>query len=141
MSSIVSSPTRRSLSPPFGSAGFVSLAVLLIGTLALGIFYGPAHGALFLVGGGLGIALYHASFGFTSAWREFILDGRGRGLRAQMVLLAVAVVLFFPALAAGSLFGQPVSGLVQPLSLSVIIGAFMFGLGMQLGGGCASGTL
>ena len=141
MSSIVSSPTRRSLSPPFGSAGFVSLAVLLIGTLALGIFYGPARGALFLVGGGLGIALYHASFGFTSAWREFILDGRGRGLRAQMVLLAVAVVLFFPALAAGSLFGQPVSGLVQPLSLSVIIGAFMFGLGMQLGGGCASGTL
>jgi uncharacterized membrane protein YedE/YeeE len=141
MSSITSSPSRLSLPPTFGTAGFVSLAVLLIGTLALGLSYGPAHGALFLVGGALGIALYHASFGFTAAWREFILEGRGRGLRAQMVLLALAVVLFFPALAAGTLFGNPVSGLVQPLSLSVVIGAFLFGLGMQLGGGCASGTL
>jgi len=41
---------------------------------------------------------------------------------------------------------QPVFGLtlqasVAPLSISVIVGAFLFGIGMQLGGGCASGTL
>jgi uncharacterized membrane protein YedE/YeeE len=30
---------------------------------------------------------------------------------------------------------------VSPAGTSVIIGAFMFGIGMQLGGGCASGTL
>ncbi|HWP83693.1 MAG TPA: YeeE/YedE family protein, partial [Terriglobia bacterium] len=41
---------------------------------------------------------------------------------------------------------QPVLGLhlqlsVAPLSLSVLAGAFLFGMGMQLGGGCASGTL
>jgi uncharacterized membrane protein YedE/YeeE len=39
------------------------------------------------------------------------------------------------------LFGNPVTGLVSPAGTSVIIGAFMFGIGMQLGGGCASGTL
>ncbi|MCL8040994.1 YeeE/YedE family protein, partial [Pseudomonas aeruginosa] len=66
---------------------------------------------------------------------------RGAGLRAQMVMLALAVLLFFPALAAGSLFGQPVSGFVSPVGTSVIVGAFIFGIGMQLGGGCASGTL
>lgn len=53
-------------------------------------------------------------------------------------MLALAVLLFFPALAAGSLFGQPVSGFVSPVGTSVIVGAFIFGIGMQLGGGCAS---
>jgi len=85
--------------------------------------------------------LYHAAFGFTSAWRVFITQRRGRGLRAQMLMLAVAVVLFFPALSAGTLNGVAVQGFVAPLGLSVIVGAFLFGLGMQLGGGCASGTL
>ena len=50
-------------------------------------------------------------------------------------------ITVFPALGAGQLFGQPVTGFVSPLSTSVVIGAFIFGIGMQLGGGCASGTL
>jgi uncharacterized protein len=62
-------------------------------------------------------------------------------LRAQMVMLAAAVVLFFPTLAHGTLFGQPVHGEYGAVGVSVLVGAFMFGLGMQLGGGCASGTL
>jgi uncharacterized membrane protein YedE/YeeE len=37
--------------------------------------------------------------------------------------------------------GQPVRGFVAPPGLSVAAGAFLFGIGMQLGGGCASGTL
>ncbi|RKR04459.1 hypothetical protein C7446_1668 [Kushneria sinocarnis] len=122
-------------------AGIVAAAVLVLGTLVLAGTISPAQGALLLVGGALGAVLYHAAFGFTSAWRVFIIDRRGRGLRAQMVLLAVAVVLFFPPLATGTLFGHPVHGFVSPIGLSVVAGAFMFGLGMQLGGGCASGTL
>src|SRR5690606_31021395 len=49
--------------------------------------------------------------------------------------------LFFPILANGSLWGQNVSGFVSPPGTSVVVGAFIFGIGMQLGGGCASGTL
>lgn len=127
--------------PRFGLPGAGAVLALMLGTVLLGLAYGTTQGALFLVGGALGISLYHASFGFTSAWRVFIVDGRGRGLRVQMILLALAVVLFFPPLAAGSLFGHEVRGLVSPLGTSVIVGAFMFGIGMQLGGGCASGTL
>lgn len=141
MSTLVQTLVAESRVPPIGPAGITALAVLVIGTLLLAYAYGPAQGALFLVGGGLGIALYHAAFGFTSAWRVFIADGRGRGLRVQMLLLALAVLLFFPFLAQGTLFGNPVKGSVSPAGLSVIAGAFMFGLGMQLGGGCASGTL
>ncbi|MGE3844987.1 MAG: YeeE/YedE family protein, partial [Vicinamibacterales bacterium] len=97
--------------------------------------------ALFLVGAGAGIVLYHAAFGFTSAFRVFISDRRGAGLRAQMIMLAATTLLFIPALAAGSLFGQPVRGNFAPLGVPVLAGAFIFGIGMQLGGGCASGTL
>jgi uncharacterized membrane protein YedE/YeeE len=58
-----------------------------------------------------------------------------------MLMLALTCVVFFPLLAAGSAFGQPVRGSVSPPGLSVVLGAFIFGVGMQLGGGCASGTL
>jgi len=96
---------------------------------------------LMFIGGLLGLSLYHASFGFTTAWRNFIINRRGRGLRAQMIMLAVTVCLFFPALNAGELFGEEVRGYIRPLGSSVLIGAFIFGIGMQLGNGCASGNL
>ena len=97
--------------------------------------------ALLLVGTFAGIVLYHAAFGFTSAWRVFITDRRGAGLRAQMVMLAATCLVFFPLLASGSAFGQSLRGSVSPAGVPVLVGAFIFGLGMQLGGGCASGTL
>lgn len=118
-----------------------ALALLAIGAWYLGQTYGAKQAGLYLVGGAMGATLYHASFGFTSSWRVFVADGRGAGLRAQMLMLAIACILFFPALADGTLFGSPVKGLVSPAGTSVIVGAFLFGIGMQLGGGCASGTL
>jgi uncharacterized membrane protein YedE/YeeE len=119
----------------------VSLLLIILGAWYLAQTVDTKHAALFVVGALLGLALYHAAFGFTSAWRAFIADGRGAGLRAQMIMLAVGVALFFPALSAGTLFGNPVTGLVSPAGTSVVVGAFLFGIGMQLGGGCASGTL
>jgi uncharacterized membrane protein YedE/YeeE len=56
-------------------------------------------------------------------------------------MLAVTTAVFLPLLAQGDLFGAPVRGNVSPLSVSVAAGAFLFGIGMQLGGSCASGTL
>src|SRR3954447_2937552 len=122
-------------------AAMSAAALLGLGTLWLAGAISPVQAALFLVGGALGLTLYHASFGFTSAFRVLIADRRGAGLRAQMLMLAIACALFFPVLADGSLFGQPVKGLIAPVGTSVVVGAFVFGIGMQLGGGCASGTL
>jgi uncharacterized membrane protein YedE/YeeE len=134
--------SERGAAPPINSSIVIlASAVLGAGALALANAYTWRYGALFLLGGALGLVLYHALFGFTSAWRVFIANGRGAGLRAQMLMLAVAAVLFFPALAHGSLFGQPVHGEFGAVGISVLVGAFLFGLGMQLGGGCASGTL
>ncbi len=122
-------------------AGWVAAVLVIVGLLYLGQSIGVNQAALFLVGGLLGVALYHAAFGFTSAWRVFITDRRGRGLRAQMIMLAIAVMLFFPVLDAGSIFGNNVYGFVAPIGVAVVVGSFLFGIGMQLGGGCASGTL
>jgi uncharacterized membrane protein YedE/YeeE len=97
--------------------------------------------ALWLVGAGLGFALYHAAFGFTGAYRVLFTQGRSASVRAQMLMLAVAVLIFFPLIDAGSVFGNPVRGFVFPAGVEVAIGAFLFGIGMQLGGGCASGAL
>ena len=136
MNSTVSFAPRRALGTPL-----VAVSLLVLGAVFLAAAVGSRQVLLWAVGAALGLTLYHAAFGFTSAWRVFIRDRRGAGLRAQMVMLAVAVLLFFPVLGAGSLFGQPVVGLVAPAGLSVVFGAFIFGIGMQLGGGCASGTL
>lgn len=135
MSDVAQTRRSRPTLPLLAAAG------LLLGALAVGSAFGARTGALMAVGGLLGMVLYHAAFGFTAAWRVFITERRGRGLRAQMVMLAIAVALFFPALSAGSLFGQSVHGFVAPIGVSVVVGAFLFGIGMQLGGGCASGTL
>ncbi|KPQ21924.1 YeeE/YedE family protein [Halomonas sp. HL-93] len=116
-------------------------AAIVLGALVIGVVFEANTGLLMIVGGLFGMVLYHAAFGFTSAWRVFIKERRGRGLRAQMIMLALAVILFFPALGAGTLFGREVAGFVSPIGISVLVGAFLFGVGMQLGGGCASGTL
>ena len=114
--------------------------------MALGAVYLAAtisgrHASLFLVGALAGIVLYHAAFGFTSSWRALVVHARGRGVRAQMLMLAATCLVFFPVLGSGHFLGQAVRGSVSPIGIGVVIGAFLFGVGMQLGGGCASGTL
>jgi uncharacterized protein len=123
-----------------GPAG-ITAAVIAVAAWYLWSAISWRQGALFLIGAAAGVVLYHAAFGFTSSWRVFISDRRGAGLRAQMLMLALTCAVFFPLLAAGTLFGQPLRGSVSPAGVGVVAGAFIFGLGMQLGGGCASGTL
>jgi uncharacterized membrane protein YedE/YeeE len=91
---------------------------------------------LYVVGIGFGVALYHAAFGFTAGWRNFIVRRRSRGLRGQLILLALASVLYMPVTALGL-----ANGAIAPVGGYIVLGSFLFGLGMQLGGGCGSGTL
>jgi len=125
----------------------VQMPIVLSGVLFLfaGALYlggdGWRFAALFVIGGLLGMSLYHASFGFTSAYRNAILRGDIAGITAQLLMIGLAMLLFAPFLATGEAFGRPVGGAVAPAGLRVAIGSFIFGLGMQLGGGCGSGTL
>ena len=134
--------------PPVGAPrAFQNPVVLtaLAGIVGLGLVIEQSASTrlalLFVTGTALGIVLYQSLFGFTSAFRVLLADGRSAGFRAQMIMLGAASLLFFPALGTGSLWGQPVVGFVSPVGVSVAVGSFLFGVGMQLGGGCASGTL
>ncbi|KIL47479.1 YeeE/YedE family protein [Jeotgalibacillus campisalis] len=100
------------------------------------------QGILFLIGMALGLTLLYARFGFTSVFRRLAAVGNVQGLQAHMVMLAVASTLFAIILSTGFSFtGNTPAGYVSPVGISVIFGAFLFGIGMQLGSGCASGTL
>ncbi len=119
--------------------GIIVSALLLVYLLATQHI---SQSILLVIGLLLGYTLFHARFGFTSAFRRFMSVGNGQAMRSHMLMLAVAVTLFAPILAYGySFFGTGVSGYVSPVGVSLIVGAFVFGIGMQLGGGCASGTL
>jgi uncharacterized protein len=118
----------------------IALALFAFG-MALLSPYGWQQSLLFLLGGLLGLALYHSRFGFASAYRKLVVHRDGQGMQAQIIMLAIATLLFAPTLAAGSVFGQAVRGSVSPVGVQGAIGATLFGIGMQLGGACGCGTL
>ncbi len=118
----------------------IALSLFTAGAIALSR-YGWKQSVLFLIGGLLGIALYHASFGFASAYRKLLVHRDVRGIYAQLVMLAIATILFAPILARGAVFDQTIRGAISPVGVQGAIGAFLFGIGMQLGGACGCGTL
>src|SRR5699024_1522061 len=118
------------------------ILVSLVLLIYLAVTQSAMQPVLLILGLLLGYTLFHARFGFTSAFRRLMSVGNGQALRAHMVMLAVAVTLFAPILAFGlSFFGEEVAVYVSPVGVSLLVGAFIFGIGIQLGGGCASGTL
>ncbi len=121
------------------------MVVAALALLAAGVWLLADQGwrmpALIAIGGLLGAALYHAAFGFTAAYRRMIVKREVGAVSAQLVMLAAGTALFAPTLAEGMIFGQRVFGAIAPAGVQVAAGAFMFGLGMQLGNGCGSGTL
>lgn len=70
--------------------GALAAATFAIALLAIGGMISIVQALLFLTGGILGLALYHASFGFTSAYRILFANGRSAGIRAQMAMLGLA---------------------------------------------------
>ncbi|TYS57802.1 YeeE/YedE family protein [Sutcliffiella horikoshii] len=124
---------------PFLTIGVLASIILLIIIVATTDWI---QGTLYMIGLALGVTLLHARFGFTSAFRRLMSVGNVQGLQAHMVMLAVATTLFAIILSTGFSFtGSTPTGYVSPVGISVLVGAFMFGIGMQLGSGCASGTL
>ncbi|MCP3030270.1 YeeE/YedE family protein [Halobacillus sp. A1] len=124
---------------PLIIGGLIVGAILMI---YLMVTQNVVQSLLLVIGLLLGYTLFHARFGFTSAFRRMMSVGNGQAIRSHMVMLAVAVTLFAPILAFGySFFGEEPGGNVSAIGVSLLVGSFMFGVGMQLGGGCASGTL
>ena len=92
---------------------------------------------LFALGIGMGAALAGARFGFTTGWRRLIEARDPTGVTGQLLLLGLAATLSMPLLGA---FPELQAALGPP-SISLLVGAFVFGMTMQIADGCGSGTL
>jgi uncharacterized membrane protein YedE/YeeE len=97
----------------------------------------PASAALVLGGFGLGIAFLKAEFSYTASWRRFVTRGDASGLLGGLIVIVVCALVVVPVAALSPKYG----GAIAPLGPSLVIGAFVFGVGMQLANGCGSGTL
>ena len=109
-------------------------AILIALTLLDGA---PASAALIVGGFGLGVAFLKAEFSYTASWRRFLTRGEAGGLLGGLIVIAVTALAVVPVAALAPKFG----GAIAPLGPSLIVGAFVFGIGMQLANGCGSGTL
>ena len=142
--SLVKHPTTyvTNLSPMQKRHVSVGLIISLILLITIVNTSGWIQGILFIIGLALGATLLYARFGFTSAFRRLVSVGNVQGLQAHMLMFAVSTTLFAIILSTGFSFtGMTPAGYVSPVGIPVIFGAFLFGIGMQLGNGCASGTL
>jgi hypothetical protein len=100
-------------------------------------FVAVRQAALFLVGLGMGATLAGTRFGFTTGWRNLVEQRDPQGVIGQLLLLGLAATLSMPLL--GSF--PELQAALGPPSVSLLVGAFAFGLTMQIADGCGSGTL
>ncbi|MBV6271522.1 YeeE/YedE family protein [Alcaligenaceae bacterium CGII-47] len=106
--------------------------------VCLAWFVALRQAMLFAVGLGMGAVLAGARFGFTTGWRKLIEQRDPSGVLAQLLLLALAAAVSMPLLAA---YPTDLGAALGPPSISLIVGAFVFGGAMQVADGCGSGTL
>ncbi|WP_169544698.1 YeeE/YedE family protein [Sneathiella aquimaris] len=95
----------------------------------------------FVIALAMGLTLYHASYSFSAAYRKFFTHRQVSGIDSHLLLVALTTILFAPVLSQGFAFDAPVTGAIAPAGVGMAFGAFIFGIGMQLGGACASGSL
>lgn len=125
--------TFTSIRTALAMLGFVSALLLLFILLDSGVM----GAGLFLLGICLGGVFLYFNYGFASGWRTFLLTGNGFPVAAHFILIGLCAILFIPAQA----LGLNVVLTQAPVSISLIVGAFIFGIGMQLANGCGSGVL
>jgi uncharacterized protein len=118
--------------------------ILLILLIVAGFLFSnksPTLAIYWMFGIAFGYVLQKSRFCFTASLRDPALTGSTSLTRAVIVAFAIATVGFAAIQYSASLKGNPIPGYIFPVGLHTAIGAFMFGIGMVISGGCASGTL
>ena len=117
----------------------IALVVALVALAVLEIFVTQGEtnlGIFMLFGLVFGFILQRSGFCMTASFRDWFTTGGGRLARGVIVAIAVAMLGFSILVATG--LKQP---FVLPVGWHTLVGGYLFGLGMVLAGGCATGTL
>jgi len=125
----------------------IPYALILIAILVVLGFIANGNGSKPLLGLLLGLAfgyvLQRSRFCFSAAMRDPSLTGSTSLTRAVLLAFALTSIGFtavkYAAFAQGAAI--PGSGNVGTIGIPLVVGALLFGVGMVLAGGCASGTL
>lgn len=124
---------------PYAVAVFAAIA-------AIGIILSTVSAQLsifWFTGSIFGFILQRSRFCFTASMRDPALTGSTTVTRSVLIAFAITSIGFWAIKYGAFLRGMPIPGqsYVVPVSFATAIGAFMFGIGMVIAGGCASGTL
>lgn len=125
-------------------AGLLVL-VAAAGFVLAGSSVDPEFGFFAVIGLGIGVVLQRSRFCFNSAFRDLLQFRSGRTMKGVIVGLAVATAGF--GLHMYNLLPNPSLGPIAPeahavpLSVALVIGGVLFGIGMVTAGGCTSGSL
>lgn len=120
--------------------------VLLLAVIGVAVwltFVGDSLALFWITGIAFGVILQRSRFCFTASLRDPYLTGSTSVTKAVLIAFAVTSVGFTAIKYGFASQGLPIPGqsYVAPVSVATGVGAFMFGIGMVIAGGCASGTL
>lgn len=146
---VTSTPIRRSSSATARKKKKNQLPVgflVLVLMVAFGIFIGFRNSsvALFWIFGcSFGFILQKSRFCFTASLRDPCITGSTSVTRAVLIAFAITTIGFTAIKYGAFVNGDPIPGqsYIMPISFATVVGGIMFGTGMVIAGGCASGTL
>lgn len=121
----------------------ISLTVIYI---IAGIFFAFRSGlyAFYWFSGlGFGYVLQKSRFCFTAGFRDPHLLDSTKVSQAILLALGITTAGFAAVKYAHILLSQPIPGMdyINPIGLYTLAGGILFGIGMVIAGGCASGVL
>lgn len=139
-----SSGRRAARKPKKDQTAYGLVATAL--AVAFGIYLATISavlGIFWFTGIAFGFILRRSNFCFTASMRDPIMTGSTSLTRAVLIAFALTSIAFVAVQYGASLNGLSIPGMgfVVPVSFATAAGAFLFGIGMVLAGGCASGTL
>ncbi|MBR2401476.1 MAG: YeeE/YedE family protein [Lachnospiraceae bacterium] len=140
-------PIRRSSTPRKKKKNQLPIALLvLVFIVGVGIllgFYNSSMAMFWGFGCCFGFILQKSRFCFTASMRDPCITGSTSVTRAVLIAFAITTI-GFTAIKYGSFINYgtiPGDSYVMPISLATALGGILFGIGMVIAGGCASGTL
>lgn len=120
-------------------------AAILLVIIAIGIVLMTQNtklGIMWMFGIAFGFVLQKSRFCFTASLRDPVLTGSTSVTKAVIIAFSIATA-GFAAVQYGVFVNDPanIPGNIVPVGYHTAIGAILFGIGMVIAGGCASGTL
>jgi len=116
---------------------------LFMAVIIGGFFYllNPMVAVNWFFGIAIGMILQRSKFCMTAAFRDIILFKLGGMAKGLLITIFVSTIGYFAVRKWALAHGLSVPGNFDPIGWHTVVGAVLFGAGMVIAGGCASGTL